>query len=216
MLASINGKIAFHDKESSSERAKNAFTCQRDFERMAKLVAQCDVVFHGASSIESEKGAFRVAALRKLQNEPEWIIFTRSGNISFQSPFWKQEGIPKSIFFVSSFNMQEKPILRVEEQEAPVGKITCYLGNMPGLIQHLKNKKYTKAALLGGGKLNTAFMQNNLIDELYLTLSPFIVGSSNAPSLFDFQENFTKRMILKNCESFDGFVYLNYLLSTKK
>jgi len=211
MLSSINGKIAFHANESSAERTKNNFTHPEDFLRMQTLVAECDVVFHGAHSIEAELGAFRVAHLTKNKKEPEWIIFTRSGNISFQSPFWKQKGIAKSLFFVSSFDTKEEPILQVEEKEFNFGKITCLLGNITGLIQYLKNKKYKKAALLGGGKLNYAFWENNLVDELYLTLSPFVVGGEEAPSILNSQKFFKRELMLQKCTYKDNFVYLDYL-----
>jgi len=219
MLSSLDGKIAFHANESSVERNKNNFTCPEDFERMRKLVSECDVVFHGARSIESEKGAFRVADLRKSstysniqneKNEPEWIIFTQSGQISFQSPFWKQEGILKSLFFVSSFDLNEFPILKVEEKEFNFGKINCYLGSIGGLIQYLTNKQYKKAALLGGGKLNTAFWESNLIDALYLTLNPFIVGGEETPTLLNLKKHLNKKLQLVQCKNKDGFVFLDY------
>ncbi len=215
MLSSLDGKIAFHANESSAERNKNSFTCQEDFERMRKLVAQCNVVFLGARSIESELGAFRVADLRQSQHEPEWIIFTRSGNISFQSPFWKQEGIPKSLFFVSSFDINEKPILKVEEKEFNFSKISCYLGNITGLIQYLKNKNYIRAALLGGGKLNSAFWENNLIDELYLTLGPIIVGGEDTPNFLNAKKHLRQKLILKNCQHKNSFVFLDYSVDRK-
>lgn len=214
MLASVNGKIAFHTNESTTERNNNHFTCPDDFEHMRSLVAQCNVVFCGARTIETERGAFRVSDLRSSKHEPEWIIFTRSGELSFKSPFWTQEGIPKSLFFVSSFNMNEAPVFKIEEKEFNFCKITCYLGNINGLILYLKNKNYTKVALLGGGKLNAAFWKNHLVDELYLTVSPFIIGGENIPELLQLKENFINRkLILKNCESKGNFVFLDYIVN---
>ncbi len=210
MLSSINGKIALHSNESSAQRLEEGFACSQDFERMQKIVAQCDVVFIGAHSIECERGAFRVAHLRQEQTEPEWIIFTRTGNISFKSPFWNQKNIIKSIFFVTSFNMEEEPILRVEEKKFNFGTITCYLGNMLGLKEYLVNKKYKKAALLGGGKLNSAFWENNLVDELYLTLSPFVVGGDDSPNLLNMSSFFKKKLILKKYEARENFIFLDY------
>lgn len=210
MLASVDGRIAFHRNESSSERTKNHFTCTADFERMRHLVAQCDVVFHGAHSIETEIGAFRVADLRHNKEEPEWIIFTRSGEISFQSPFWKQTGIPKSLFFVSSFNLSEEPILKVEEKEFHFGTIKCLLGNVTGILDYLKNKGSKKAALLGGGKLNTAFWENNLVDELYLTISPVVIGAEEAPQFVNSKSILRSRLVLKKCEVKENFVFLDY------
>jgi riboflavin biosynthesis pyrimidine reductase len=212
MLASVDGKIAFHSNESTTERAKNGFTCDEDFERMRNLVAECDVVFIGARSIETEKGAFRVSNKRNTKDEPEWIIFTQSGNISFKSSFWKQSGIPKSIFFASSFNSNEPPILRVEEKDFGFAKITCYLGNISGLLNFLNKQKKSRAALLGGGKLNAAFWQNNLVNELNLTLSPIIVGDDQAPKLFEFKSIIKQKLKLKNIFYSNNFVFIDYAI----
>ena len=210
MLASINGKIAFHSQESSNERIKNKFTCEYDFEHMRSLVSQCDVVFHGARSIETEEGAFRVAHLREKNDEPLWVIFTRSGEISFQSSFWRQKNVPKSIFFVTSFNTSEDPILNVQENEYFFGKITCFFGNINGLFKYLIEHNLTKIALLGGGKLNAAFWENKLVNELYLTLSPFAVGGEYTPNLFDFTKQFHQKLELKKSEIHEQFIFLNY------
>ncbi len=214
MLSSVNGKIAFGSSESSVQRNKNGFVCSQDFERMRALVALCDVVFIGAKSIETEKGAFRVEDLRQNKiGEPEWIVFTQSGDISFQSDFWRQEGIPKSLFFISSFDKKDPPLFRTEKTQTPVGEIPCYVGNMQGLVQHLQTQNKLKAALLGGGKLNGPFWQHGWVDELYLTISPFVVGGEQNPSLITLQTKLIQKLKLTQCTQKDGFVYLDYLVN---
>lgn len=207
---SVDGKIATHPFESTAERNKNNFTCPDDFAHMQKLVSSCDVVFLGAKSIEVEQGAFRVGHLRADGNEPEWIIFTRSGNITFQSHFWKQKNIPKSLFFVSSFDKLEIPQFYSEIKEFPFGEINCYLGNINGLIEYLKAKNVNKAALLGGGKLNTPFWENHFIEELHLTISPFLVGHKDAPTILSSEISINTELILKKTLSRNNFVYLTY------
>jgi len=49
--------------------------------------------------------------------------------------------------------------------------------------------------LEGGGSINFAMLENNLIDEIYLTLCPFIMGGS-APTTFD-GKGFTKEQVRK-------------------
>ena len=55
--------------------------------------------------------------------------------------------------------------------------------------------------LEGGGNLNWSFIQNNLIDEIRLTIAPWIVGGKEATSLVEgigFEE-------IKNAPRFDLF-----------
>ena len=45
-----------------------------------------------------------------------------------------------------------------------------------GVIQIIKRKGFTKLFLIGGMKLNTSFFQENLIDEVYLSVHPLLFG----------------------------------------
>ena len=210
MAATVDGKIASHHMESSLERNQIGMLCKDDFERMRKVVSECDAVFIGARSIESELGAFHVSDLRERNNEPEWIIFTQTGNISFNHNFWQQGKIPKSIFFVSSFQFSEKPLLRFEEKIESFGKINYYLGNISGLIKFLKSKNKNKFALLGGGKLNAAFWEQGLVDELYLTISPILLGNIHSPSLVSSSHLLSKKLECKKVTQSGNFVFIDY------
>ncbi|MDL2286300.1 dihydrofolate reductase family protein [Desulfococcaceae bacterium OttesenSCG-928-F15] len=47
---------------------------------------------------------------------------------------------------------------------------------IPGLIRKLEDEGYSELALMGGREVNGAFARLNLIDEIYLTLSPLLFG----------------------------------------
>lgn len=210
MATSVDGKIARHNKESTLERSQYGMLCKEDFERLKNAVATCDAVFIGANSMESESGAFRVAELSKKNTEPEWIIFTQSGNISFNHQFWHQKNIPKSIFFVSSFDISEKPIFSINEKNEQFGKINYYLGNISGLIQYLISKNKNRFALLGGGKLNAAFWEQGLINELLLTICPVLFGNIHSPSLVSSLNLLTKKLECKKVTHSGNFVFIDY------
>ena len=215
MACSVDGKIASHEAESTQERNLLGYTCAKDFERLRRAVAQCDVVFLGARSMACEKGAFYVSDLRKnQQEEPEWILFTRSGNVSFQNDFWYQKKIRKSIFFntSNSDSDDETPFLEVQHKQEVFGNITYYIGNLKGLLNHLKIKKSNKIALLGGGKLNALFWEKNLVSELLLTISPIMCGFTEAPALVYAPKLLTKKLQCKKVEQSDDFVFIDYVV----
>ena len=209
MAASIDGKIAFHAKESSAERRNSGFINDADFKRMQKLVASCDVVFLGARSIETEQGAFLVSHLRPNNDEPEWIIFTRSGELPFSSGFWRQKKIKKSLFFVSSFDLSEPP--QLTKQQTEFG-LTQYLGNISGLLRALSTNGVKKIALLGGGILNGAFWEQKLINELYLSLSPLLIGCQDAPCILSTPHVINQKLKLQSVSKEDDFLFLDYLV----
>jgi len=43
-------------------------------------------------------------------------------------------------------------------------------------LQYLKKDKFDTALLSGGGILNASFIKENLIDEMYLDIEPFVFG----------------------------------------
>ena len=44
------------------------------------------------------------------------------------------------------------------------------------VIEILEQKKFITAFLAGGGKLNSSFVKENLIDEIYIDVEPLIIG----------------------------------------
>lgn len=186
LLSSVDGKIATHDCESTENRRNLKFTNEVDFKILQKLTAKCDAVFIGAKSLECEKGAFRVAHLRADKKEPHWFVFTRSGTVNLEHDFWKQENIPKTLY-----------------QYTNVQDLKEFLNSLP-------KKNIKKIALLGGGKLNGIFWNEQLVDELYLTLSPFVVGQTNVPNLIDSNISIQKQLKLLKVQKIENFLFLHY------
>jgi riboflavin biosynthesis pyrimidine reductase len=183
MSASLDGKIALHENESSSERLINGLTSSVDQEHLKQLIATCDVVLLGLKSFQSERGVPRVAHLRSQGDEPHWIFLTR------QSPVpeveFRQKDIPLSIWKNSL-----EDLWQWLQDTYPGGRV----------------------ALLGGGQLNAVFWQRGWVDELHITLCPLVVGQAQAPSLvsgFDAGVFPVKlELVHTTCEG--GYVFCHY------
>lgn len=187
LLSSIDGKIASHSQESTAQRRQLKWTNDDDFQHMRKLTAQCDGVLIGARTLNSEIGAFRVADLRKDKTEPHWFIMTKSGAVNHAHPFWQQQKIPKSIFHFDGMESLVK------------------------FFDDLRKKKIKKLALLGGGELNGFFWENDLVSELYLTISPLMIGTQNAPSLLKTNQPLHKQLKLVEIRNKKNFLFLHYI-----
>ncbi len=51
--------------------------------------------------------------------------------------------------------------------------------NPDALIQRLSEKGYKEAVLAGGAEINSLFLASNLINEIWLTVEPVILGKGN-------------------------------------
>ena len=68
--------------------------------------------------------------------------------------------------------------------------------------------------LEGGGELNFSMLQADLVDEIYLTVCPFIFGGRTAPTSCDgagFTREHVRKLALKSHrQSASGEVFLHY------
>ena len=82
------------------------------------------------------------------------------------------------------------------------------------LLPLLFNNGIKSILLEGGGTLNWSFIENDLVDEIRLTIAPWIVGGQDATSLVE-GEGFEKmiqgpRYELEDVNHRDDYVVLNY------
>jgi len=61
----------------------------------------------------------------------------------------------------------------------------------------LEATEMNSALLIGGGKLNSEFLTRGLVDEIWLTLNPFILGEGRP---FIAPKNFDKELKLQSCK----------------
>lgn len=71
-------------------------------------------------------------------------------------------------------------------------------------------EKYEKVAVLGGTQTYTYFLENNLLDEIYLTIEPVVFG--RGLNLFESSKDINARFRLESTKSLNekGSVLLHY------
>ncbi len=60
--------------------------------------------------------------------------------------------------------------------EALPGRIEFSSESPETLVERLEKQGYSTMLLVGGGKTNALFLENSLVDELYLTIEPRLFG----------------------------------------
>ena len=57
--------------------------------------------------------------------------------------------------------------------------------NISKLLKILHKKGIKKILLEGGGTINWSFLKNGLVDEMIVTISPYVLGGRNSISLVE-------------------------------
>jgi riboflavin-specific deaminase-like protein len=194
MVCSLDGKSAVDNRAGS-------IGSLIDRTLMRTLRAQADAVMIGAGTLRAEKlrldvpedmGRARVA--RGLEPQPLAVVATNSGNIPLKenlldySPdnlviLVSSESPKDSISGLSQLATVEVVPSRAErEPAAEEGSVLD-----PGFALTALRERYGVGLLLveGGPVLNHALISSNLADELFLTLSPRLVGGERSPTILE-------------------------------
>jgi dihydrofolate reductase len=76
------------------------------------------------------------------------------------------------------------------------------------VVQYLESQNIEKAVIIGGSKINSLFLEANLVDEIFVTISPHIFG--NGIRIFG-NSTLDVKMELKTFEKIsDSELLLNY------
>ena len=168
------------------------FSSKRDQELLMELRTRADAVMAGARTVDSVPvtlgpGGKRFREMRVKTGLTEYnlrVIVSGTGSVN-----------PRAKIFQHKFSL----LIILVSKRASKARITCL--QKLGAIVHVcgeKHVNFTEALkwlraewnvkrLLceGGGEINAALFREDLVDELYLTLSSKIFGGRNAPTMTD-------------------------------
>jgi len=202
----IDGKIATKsgDPELSDEN---------DWREVHKLRSQVDAIMVGKGTILQDnpklhikffkhKGYYRIIVDSNLS------IPIDSNVINYQPEIY-----PTIICTTENVSRE-----KISEYESKKVKILQYGDgkqvDLTKMLLDLSNMGINSILLEGGGNLNWSFIKHNLIDEMRLTIAPWIVGGKDAITLvegvgFDKMKQGRKFKLLKVYER-DNYVVLKY------
>lgn len=192
VFVAVNVAITADGKIAPANRKFVPFTTARDHELMLELRARHDAVMSGARTVDlgpvtlpvgGEKYA-RKRRARGLNDVHVRVIVSGSGSID-----------PKAKIFENRFG----PILILTTERAGKKRI-AELGKLAdgvfvsagkeldfvGACEWLRREWKVKSLLCeGGGEVNAALFEARLVDRLYLTIAPLILGGRAAPTPSD-------------------------------
>ncbi|XWK91607.1 MAG: RibD family protein [Phormidium sp.] len=214
LAMSADGKIA--DSQASPARFGSAV----DKAHLEKQIALVDGVLFGAGTLRAYGTTLTISdpellKLRELQgkrSQPIHIVCSSSGKIDPQLRFFKQQ-VPRWLFTTingSQFWQQKREFHKVFAIEMVEGGI-----NWVAAGEKLTEMGLQKVAVLGGGKLVASLLAADLVDEIWLTVCPLILGGENAPTPVagtGFLTNLAPKLQLLAVERVEQEVFLHYRL----
>jgi 5-amino-6-(5-phosphoribosylamino)uracil reductase len=214
LAMSADGKIA------DFRRAPARFGSKADKAHLEKQIAASDAVLLGAGTLRAYGTTLTVSHPTLLQHrtqegkpaQPVHIVITHSANLNpeihfFQQPIrrWLLTTKAGALFWQGRSEFEQILVF-----EAPTGKIDTL-----ATLQHLAFLHITRLAVLGGGELVASMLELDLIDELWLTVCPLLLGGVSAPTPVEgqgFLANLAPRLQLLEVDRVDQEVFLHYRL----
>jgi 5-amino-6-(5-phosphoribosylamino)uracil reductase len=175
LAMTVDGKIADGDRSAAK------FSSSQDFRHLEEQVAQADAVLIGAGTLRIHGTTMRVldpeliqARVQRGQTpQPIQIVCSRSGNLDPDLKFFRQP-VPK--WLLTTANIQGKEFDRVLQISNGLD-----IDWQKAWVE-LASLGIDRLCILGGSEIATALWEQDLIDELQLTICPLILGGDRAPT----------------------------------
>jgi len=200
----LDGKIGQKNKHI-------VLSSKSDKIRVHKLRSKSDAILVGKNTVQQDDPLLTVRYVKG--KNPIRIILDSHGTIKNNSRIIKTCKRIPTIIVVSEL-VSKSNLNRL--RKSPVDVIVCGKNqvNITNLVSILYKKGIKTILLEGGGTLNHSFLKKNLIDEMIIALTPYVLGSKNTVNLFEgisFSSLKTKLPLkLKNIQKNGSEIILNY------
>ncbi len=208
LAMSADGKLA--DRTRSAGR----FGSKHDQHHLEARVAEADAVLFGAGTLRAYGTTMSVQqprfqsdrAKRGQPPQPIQIVCSASGDLDGNCDYFAQ-AVPRWLLTTNA---------GAQDWAAPQFDRVWAVGDTIDwsiVLDQLSKAGITKLALLGGGTIVGSFFAAGLIDELWLTVCPLILGGSTAPTPVQtagWLEAYAPRLHLIEVAPVDDEIFLHY------
>ncbi len=156
---------------------------------MRELRAEADVVLHGAGTVRADPLSARVPA--------EMVQIRLSQGLSAQPLGYESP----TVIYVTSDHRVEVDSKVVE---------VCHIASIEEAIADLQRRGARRILCEGGPTLNTALLQAEKVDEIFLTIAPKILGGEDPLTIVKGSSLGTIHLELRSLVELDGELFLKY------
>ncbi|MHB8545298.1 MAG: 2,5-diamino-6-(ribosylamino)-4(3H)-pyrimidinone 5'-phosphate reductase [Nitrosotalea sp.] len=199
---SIDGKIA-------TRTGRSNLSSKKDLIRMHNLRKNVDAILVGKNTVNIDNPLLTVRYVKG--KNPIRVILDSKGSLSLKSKVINTAKKTPTILVVSENaprNVERFIVKGVEIIRCGKKKI-----NIKRLLKILGEKGVKRIVVEGGGITNWYFFKEKLVDEIVITVTPYILGGSNAISLVEGVGfgNVSNSFKLKKIEKLRNEIVLHYV-----
>tara|TARA_B100000029_G_scaffold330034_1_gene322302 strand:+ start:4435 stop:5088 length:654 start_codon:yes stop_codon:yes gene_type:complete len=171
----IDGKIGTKSKSLK-------LSSRKDKTRVHKLRTRVDAILIGKNTLETDNPKLSVRYVRG--KNPIRIILDSHGTVKSSSNILKTcNKIPTIVVTTDLISLRNFSRL----EKLPLELIKCGKSsvNIPKLLKILHDNGIKRILLEGGGTVNWSFLRNGFVDEVIVTVAPYIIGGTDSISLVE-------------------------------
>ncbi|MBM2851643.1 MAG: 2,5-diamino-6-(ribosylamino)-4(3H)-pyrimidinone 5'-phosphate reductase [Candidatus Nitrosotenuis sp.] len=172
---SLDGKIATKNKDST-------LSSKQDKIRFHKLRAKVDAILVGINTVKIDDPLLTVRYTKG--KNPIRVILDSSGVISPKSKIIKTCHAIPTIIAVSQ-KISKKNLAKLGKYPLKIIVAGQRKIDAKKLLKILQKQNIKTILLEGGGTLNWEFIHKGLVDELIVTITPYVVGGKDATTLVE-------------------------------
>ena len=200
------------------------FTSREDKQHLFRQRALADAVLLGHTTLERDNVRLGVSEDLRQQRikrgqtaAPLRVIVSNEGRISTELKIFKWELSPILIFATKRMPR--------EVRRALAGKATLHLTNqrdvdLAEMLRTLRRDyKVRRVACEGGPTLFRSMLERGLIDELSLTVAPYLFGGTAAPTLTGLTKEFLPKSVqcvMKTMRVIGDECFLTYKIKSRR
>jgi len=184
MAVSVDGRITTRTREHVS------LGSPRDRRLMDELRTRADAVIIGAGTVRHDGHPMKIRYddLRERrvshgrEPHPVNVVLSRSLDLPLRSRFFASKETRRIIF-----TTRAAPPARVRScgKVAEVVVLPGRIVDPRRVMDALRERGLKRVLLEGGGEVHFAFAKAGLVGEVYVTVTPRLIGGQQAPSLLD-------------------------------
>jgi riboflavin-specific deaminase-like protein len=176
-VASVDGRAAYQGRSG-------ALGDEGDRQVFHGLRTLADAVLVGSGTLRTERyGRLAARPERRAQREarglaadPLAVVVTRSGHVPWDAPLLDD---PNSTFVCFTATPVQAPDVAARVEAVELRPVT-----FGGALAHLRSHHGVRSVLCEGGPtITSAMLGEGVVDELWLTLSPHLVGGGAEPTV---------------------------------